>query len=261
MENEKKKLMSILTAVMAFVLAFALAQQASAEVKKSHEFGDVLMESSLKNNSQLPVVFRHWVHRSKHSCRLCHVDIEFSMEAGATGVTEDDNKAGRYCGTCHNGKEAFKVSECTKCHPKNEKDAADQDRVNKKAFFEFQKKMPRALYGNKIDWNKAEDDGLITAKDFIEGVTFPEQSMVTNTRDEPMSPTLPGLPDIIFSHKKHVAWTGCGMCHPSTFALESGKTKMTMKAITDGQFCGICHGSVAFPLNDCAKCHSKPVSF
>jgi hypothetical protein len=28
--------------------------------------------------------FRHWLHRSKYTCRLCHVDIGFAMEAGGT---------------------------------------------------------------------------------------------------------------------------------------------------------------------------------
>jgi c(7)-type cytochrome triheme protein len=259
--KNKKFIPAVLAFVcVVFMVGLILPGSSRATRKKSHEYGDILMEETTKGGAQQPVVFRHWIHRSKHSCRLCHVDIEFAMEAGDTGVIEEDNKDGRYCGACHNGKEAFKISECTKCHPKSTKEAKSQARRLKKEFFKFQKKMPRAVYGNKIDWNKAEDEGLIVVKDFLEGITFPEQSMVTNTRDEPRSPTLAGLPDIIFSHQKHVAWTGCGMCHPATFALEAGKTKITMKEITEGKFCGICHGNVAFPLNDCAKCHSKPVS-
>ncbi len=120
--------------------------------------------------------------------------------------------------------------------------------------------MPRSSYGNKIDWNMAEDQGVITTKDFIEGVSFPENSMGTAAKDEPRTPQLKGLPGIIFSHKKHVAWTGCGMCHPEPFALKTGKTKMSMKEIDNGNFCGMCHRFVAFPLNDCGKCHSQPVN-
>ena len=240
-------------------ILFLLPLNGSARVKKSHEFGDVVLGEMVKNKGQMPVVFRHWTHRAKHSCRLCHVDIEFEM-VGATEISEEDNKEGRYCGTCHNGKESFDIRNCSKCHPKNAKDAKEQKRRAKKDFFEFKKTMPQSVYGNKIDWNIAEETGVLKVKDFIEGVTFESESMVSNLREEPMAPKLPGLPNIIFSHKKHVAWTGCGMCHPEPFSLETGKTKMSMKEIAEGKFCGICHGSVAFPLNDCSKCHSRPAS-
>nr|MBF0221834.1 hypothetical protein [Desulfobulbaceae bacterium] len=231
----------------------------TAQVKKSHEYGEVVLDKMVKNKGQMPVVFRHWNHRAKHSCRLCHVDIEFEM-AGETEIMEEDNKDGRYCGTCHNGKESFDISECSKCHPKDTNDAKEKERRAKRAFFEFKKNMPNANYGNKIDWNQAEAAGTIVVKDYIEGVTFDSENKVSNLRDEPIAPKLPGLPGIIFSHKLHVAWNGCGMCHPEPFALETGKTEMSMKEITEGKFCGICHGSVAFPLNDCNNCHSTPVS-
>lgn len=241
------------------VMMVVSAAKSFAAVQKSHEFGNVTLDKVVRDKGQMPVIFRHWTHRSKNSCRLCHVDIEFGMD-GQTEITEEDNKEGRYCGVCHNGKEAFSVSECSKCHPKDDKDAKQQERAAKKEFFNFQKKMPRAIYGNKIDWNKAEEDGIVVVQDFIPGVTFKPEKMTSNLKDEPMSPRLAGLPDIIFSHQKHVAWAGCGMCHPDTFALEAGKTKMSMKEISAGKYCGICHGKVAFPLNDCSTCHSKPVS-
>lgn len=28
-----------------------------------------------------------------------------------------------------------------------------------------------------------------------------------------------------------------------------------MNNILKGEFCGVCHLSVAFPVNDCARCH------
>ena len=231
-----------------------------AEAKKSFEYGDVTLDRTSKGTTTMPVIFRHWNHRSKHTCRLCHVDLEFAMAAGQTGITEDDNKAGRYCGTCHNGKEAFSVDQCARCHPKDAQMAAEMTQAAKKQFFELSKSLPKSLYGNKINWNQAEDQGLLKTKDFIDGVSFPEKSSINNTREESRRSNSEGLPGIIFSHPKHASWTGCGMCHPEPFALQAGKTKMTMKEITDGKFCGTCHGKVAFPLYNCAECHSKPVS-
>ena len=48
--------------------------------------------------------FDHWLHRSKFTCRVCHVDIGFAMEAKGTKVTADMNVKGFYCGSCHNGR-------------------------------------------------------------------------------------------------------------------------------------------------------------
>ena len=226
---------------------------------KSFEYGNVLMSQPEKDNTALPVTFRHWSHRGKYTCRLCHVDLEFSQLANGTGVMEEDNRNGMYCGACHNGKEAFALEACTRCHPKDKQHEQELAQQAKREFQELKKTLPPATYGNKIDWMKAEEDGIIKPKDFLQGVSLRKSEKMVNSREEPRTPALPGLPNIIFSHAKHVVWNGCGMCHPDTFALESGKTPITMKEITEGKFCGRCHGNIAFALNDCTRCHSKPV--
>ncbi len=48
-------------------------------------------------------------------CTDCHTKI-FPMKKGTLKM--DDIKAGKSCGTCHNGKKAFGVDDCTKCHKK-----------------------------------------------------------------------------------------------------------------------------------------------
>lgn len=259
--KERQTMVGISGTALLFCAAIFVALPAAAgAASKSHEYGNVLLDRAAKKNQGQAVTFRHWSHRGKFSCRLCHVDLEFSMTANATGITEEDNKSGRYCGSCHNGKDSFAITECTRCHQKDASEAERMDNEAKQAFFAMSKSLPRSPYGNKIDWNKAEEEKKISAKDFIAGISFPEKDLVKNTRDEPRNPTLPGLPGIVFSHSKHVAWTGCGMCHPEPYALESGKTKITMQEITDGKFCGVCHGKVAFPLSDCSNCHTKPMS-
>ncbi|PLX97935.1 MAG: hypothetical protein C0622_12095 [Desulfuromonas sp.] len=235
-------------------------QESFAQSAKSYQYGNIIMRDSASVDSGGTVVFRHWSHRSKYSCRLCHVDLEFSQIAGDSGITEDDNQSGRFCGTCHNGKEAFTIKLCAKCHAQDEKQLQEILKADKKAFFAFQKTMPRSSYGNKIDWMKAEQDGLIQLKDKLPGISPVQMNFVTNQRNEPLEPQLSGLPGIIFSHQKHVAWNGCGMCHPEPFKLVNGTTEMNMQEIIAGQYCGRCHGTVAFQINDCALCHSKPVS-
>ena len=165
-----------MAALLATAIVVALPGQAMATTK-SHEYGNVVLDRSAKKTQSQPVVFRHWSHRAKYSCRLCHVDLEFSQEQNATGITEEDNKNGRYCGTCHNGKDTFAMSACTKCHAKDASAAEKMETEAKDTFLLMAKGLPRSPYGNKIDWNKAEEDNKIAAKDFIEGVSFPAKEV------------------------------------------------------------------------------------
>jgi c(7)-type cytochrome triheme protein len=80
-------------------------------------------------------------------------------------------------------------------------------------------------------------------------------------RDFSLNPAVKGLPDIIFSHRKHTVWNGCEVCHPDIFAgVKKGATKYSMLDINEGKYCGTCHRSVAFPLQDCQRCHVKETS-
>ncbi|MFN3479247.1 MAG: c(7)-type cytochrome triheme domain-containing protein [Thermodesulfovibrionales bacterium] len=59
-----------------------------------------------------------------------------------------------------------------------------------------------------------------------------------------------------YSHDKHKSFR-CAECHSGMFPMSKGKTKITMKEIYEGQFCGFCHdGKKAFSSIDCSKCHS-----
>lgn len=230
---------------------------------KPHEYGNVIIDNASTANKIAPVVFNHWLHRSKYTCRLCHVDIGFAMKKGETEITEEDNKNGLYCGACHNGKEAFAAQEenllrgvvqnCPKCHSYN------QEVAFKNEFYAYKKRFPRERFGNEIDWLKAEEEKLITMKDYLEGI-----SIKRNTLKSPEAFNLSAkelnMPEIIFSHEKHTVWNGCELCHPDIFAgVKKGTTQYSMLEIFDGKYCGACHGSVAFPNNDCQRCHSKEV--
>ena len=66
------------------------------------------------------VIFDGKVHADKGlKCTDCHTKI-FPMKKG-TKITMAEINEGKYCGVCHNGKEAFKSSDpanCGKCHKK-----------------------------------------------------------------------------------------------------------------------------------------------
>ena len=61
--------------------------------------------------------------------------------------------------------------------------------------------------------------------------------------------------DVVFPHNAHTYWLGCDNCHPGIFIMAKGQNKMSMVGISEGKWCGRCHGKVAFPLTDCSRCH------
>jgi c(7)-type cytochrome triheme protein len=86
--------------------ALVHAEQTSGKKRRPlpPEFGRVVLDAESKKAGVPAVVFDHWLHRSKYTCRLCHVDIGFAMTANGTKVKAADNAAGFYCGACHDGK-------------------------------------------------------------------------------------------------------------------------------------------------------------
>jgi c(7)-type cytochrome triheme protein len=256
-------------ALLVLVIAGVTSAQTGVKKKRPlpYEYGRVVISNYSEKAGLAPVVFDHWLHRAKFTCRLCHVDIGFAMKAGSTGIKASDNMNGYYCGSCHNGKKAFddkivfdtcsKAPEaqtrCLRCHSLGKNVKAGYD------FSKFTENLPRGRFGNGVDWEKAEVDGLIKPLDFLEGISIKRQSL-TVQKDFALGTKLEGMPDIIFSHKKHTVWNGCELCHPEIFVgVKKGTTKYSMTEIFEGKYCGVCHTSVAFPLIDCQRCHTKAV--
>lgn len=228
-----------------------------------YEYGQVELNNFSQKAGRAPVVFEHWLHRAKFTCRLCHVDIGFAMKAGATGINAADNMQGYYCGACHNGKTSFRActtnsaqqipGKCDRCHSQGKNVARQYD------FRTFTQGFPKGRFGNGIDWEQAEGTGKIAPADFLAGVSIQREPLVVQ-KDFDLSAKVEGMPSIIFSHKKHTVWNGCELCHPEIFiGVKKGKTQYSMTEIYEGKYCGVCHNNVAFPLLDCQRCHIKPV--
>lgn len=65
--------------------------------------------------------------------------------------------------------------------------------------------------------------------------------------------------NVRFSHKVHTFWLSCKICHPGIFKAKNGANQFTMYDIWQGEYCGRCHGKVAFPpkgYDNCRRCHS-----
>ena len=69
--------------------------------------------------------------------------------------------------------------------------------------------------------------------------------------------------DAFFPHSAHTEWLTCETCHPALFPYRelgtagSGKYSISMDRVFEGEYCGKCHGVVAFALDSCNRCHTK----
>jgi len=226
------------------------------------EYGRVVLDNHTPNGPGA-VVFDHWLHRSKFTCRLCHVDVGFAMEANATGISDRTNHAGFHCGACHNGKtivdgkpvfaacsdskNANLAQDCLRCH------SAGKQGVRQYEYSKFTARFPKAIYG--VDWELAERNGMIKLIDFIDGVSV-KKTPLRPREDFPLQTHYSWVHPITFSHEKHTIWNGCELCHPEIFpAAVKDAVHYSMFYNIEGRYCGECHGKVAFPLNNCRKCH------
>lgn len=114
-------------------------------------------------------------------------------------------------------------------------------------------KLPgkRDEIGNNVDWVAALRRGYIMPKDRLKPGDKPE----TRSTDIIM-PRTAAMPMVRFPHGAHSEWLDCSNCHDQPFKKEAGAHRINMEDILAGEFCGRCHGSVAFPATDCLRCHS-----
>ena len=106
-------------------------------------------------------------------------------------------------------------------------------------------------YMENIDWLKAAQKQLITPLANVDSdVVPPPVFSLDITLD-------PGIPDftVVFPHEAHTYWVSCGSCHPAIFQMKAGANEMNMGKMFQGEYCGRCHGKVAFPLEACGRCH------
>lgn len=113
--------------------------------------------------------------------------------------------------------------------------------------------LPRASEGDRVDWVRALREGYIQPRTNI----HPETKI--NVIDLPIvMPKTAGMPAVLFPHRAHTEWLDCKNCHDRIFKPKRGANRITMFAILQGNYCGQCHGAVAFPLTQCRRCHSVP---
>ena len=102
-----------------------------------------------------------------------------------------------------------------------------------------------------IDWVKTLDQGMIAPRKGLYG----DEEMHAVDFDVIFKNTA-SMPYVRFPHLPHTKWLTCKNCHPGIFLPQRGGNFVTMAAIIEGEFCGVCHGKVAFPPLECNRCHS-----
>jgi c(7)-type cytochrome triheme protein len=225
--------------------------------------GRVVMDLSSTRAGLPAVTFDHGNHRALYTCRVCHVDLAFAMKIGETQVSATTNEAGTHCGACHDGKrlhegrpifracagwpKADPARGCTRCH-------TGPDHAPGAAYEEFKRAMPLDVDGT-IDWAAAMRRGLVKPVDAVEGIS-PMRPPMKVDRDVQIRPLGSWMNGVTFSHRKHVDWISCELCHPEVFPMSHREqVRYSMAAMHRGRHCGACHGSVAFPLGTCQRCH------
>jgi c(7)-type cytochrome triheme protein len=262
--------MRVVRALAAVLLSVPFAPASAGppsfpEFPVPHRFGSVVLDNFSTAGRIAPVTFEHWRHRLLYTCRLCHVDVGFAMEAGATQISATTNRSSLHCGACHNGTTKHRgtaifpscseaperppAAACARCHRPGG--------LGREAYEQFARKLPRDG-ADLIDWEEYDRIAFEQPADFVPGVSLRASRMKL---DKSFVISISGtwLGDIAFSHQKHTRWIGCEGCHPEIFPSTSrGATSYRMKDIIAGESCGVCHTTVAFPIASCLRCHRVP---
>lgn len=115
--------------------------------------------------------------------------------------------------------------------------------------------LPESKHGNRVNWVAAVEDGKINPRwDKLDDSQSPMVMDLNVVREVKGS-----MPDVVYPHKQHTEWLDCSNCHPAIFIPARGANQIDMASILRGEKCGVCHGTVAFPITatTCRLCHSK----
>lgn len=238
--------------VFPLLLIFLTISEAGANfnlpaLPSREEYGNIIIDRTSSSSGQQPVNFSHWLHRARYTCRVCHGELDFLMKANATEITERANRSGKFCGACHNGKIAFRHNgNCDKCHN------GDIGYSNRRfEDFLLNYALPMTATGNGVDWGEGIRRKILKPLTYIKKKSQDMKFDKELTLEAEMSI----IPPAVFPHKAHTAWLDCDNCHPDLFNIQKKGTHFSMEEILKGNYCGVCHLSVAFPMDECRKCH------
>ncbi|GAB4357852.1 MAG: hypothetical protein Kow006_25930 [Gammaproteobacteria bacterium] len=111
------------------------------------------------------------------------------------------------------------------------------------------RELPRDDYGN-VDWIAAMELGHIAPRNAVRGEGFRAELRLPVTMPDTLE-----MPPVLFPHLPHTRLLTCANCHPDPFVDRAGANPVRMDDIFRGEWCGRCHGRVAFSPLACDRCH------
>ena len=113
---------------------------------------------------------------------------------------------------------------------------------------------------DEVDWVAALREGIIKPRRQLPGQADPQ--VLHFKFDFYFSGPDPES-DAYFPHSVHTEWLTCESCHPAIFPYRdiglagAEDYAITMDQVFEGEYCGKCHGTVAFVLDSCNRCHKE----
>lgn len=249
------KAQRIAVAAMGFIAALSVSVSAI-------DLRDVTFRTKTAGN----VIFSHNDHikkgRQKNDCRTCH-DRIFSIKHPAR-YSMSDMERGKSCGACHNGREAFPLTECITCHlVRNLKISVKNSAPVSFTHQEHASRQPcTACHPRPFTTGKNQPVGMDAMErgkscgvchDGHKGFPLAECVKCHAISDIVIKVRETG--PVTFTHKEHARRDSCKACHPKVYRYSKGKP-VGMKAMEQGLSCGFCHnGKSAFAVKDCSGCH------
>jgi c(7)-type cytochrome triheme protein len=229
---------------------------------------EVPLDVTLKGD--MGVKFPHAPHTRWLPCEICHTRL-FPMAGGQTTIAMADISKGKYCGTCH-GTIAFGTTDCARCHTRRDELALDVplkgDMGVKFPHARHTRWLPCETCHTKI-FPMAAGETTMKMADFFKGkycgtchgsivFGFTDCARCHEPREElALDVTLKGAMPVTFPHAPHTRWLPCESCHTKLFPMAAGTTEITMDDLAKGKYCGTCHGTLAFALSECGRCHAE----
>ncbi|WP_236021792.1 cytochrome c3 family protein [Geomesophilobacter sediminis] len=213
------------------------------------------------------VVFSHKVHMKQKgitgSCKSCHSQV-FPLDR-KIHATMAQMEQGKSCGACHDGKRAFPLSSCARCH--QVKDVAIQVPATGPVRFSHARhtgKFPDCASCHEKLFRMGSNHPVGMAameKGKSCGACHNGKRAFAVARCAGCHPTkevkfqIAATGPLTFSHKKHIAKSSCAACHNKLYTIGNSQ-HVSMKEMEKGKSCGACHnGKTAFALAKCGGCH------
>jgi len=130
---------------MFFFRLLIIVAATSVQFGANAEYGDIVINNFASEAGVRPVIFPHWFHRIRFTCKVCHADLGFKFQAGGNKITMTDILDNRFCGACHNGEIAWNVENCGLCHSGKEKLKTQVHHSTQSRFSDTSKRKRRSV--------------------------------------------------------------------------------------------------------------------